>query len=543
MAQPKTVKMPNNINHPSINLSSPFISLDGNNLIFIADNGEDNVLSMNYTSKIDAVNWKDPVLMPRHIQSKLNFLKGYALSANGSTLLLTNSKSGGIGGFDIYISERKGAFWTEPINLGFPLNSKSHDGCPSLSADGQTLYFMRCELMDVNKAEGCKIFVSKLNSGGQWEEPTELPQIVNTGNSQTPRILGDGETLIFSSDKFPQRKGGLDLYMTRIENGNWSAPVPLDFVNTTADDQYISATSLGRYLLKDVKGALSTELMEVLFPKELKPKGLMKIEGQMKGLNINAYISTFNLENQKRVSINRPDEKGGFIVYLKEGGLYDLSIEPEIDKLTYFSKVYDLRSDRFSIHDKIEVELKELSVGDEMELSGITFQPFTSNLDPSSSNELRRLIRLIQGNPSFAYTIDLTLHGLEKDSVKSSPDLSEVHYDTIVYKISYTIDSLVAMAPDSLSVSTQYDSVSRSEGLDTSPITLYDTIRRTMTRDSIALKATYHNDRTSEQLQTILNYLVKEGVNSNKIYWTHRARPVGTNEQKRILAKLIVKRQ
>src|SRR5690606_27839434 len=121
-------------------------------------------------------------------------------------------------------------------------------------------------------------------SNGQWDHPEELPANINTGNSQTPRIMADGETLIFSSDKMPANKGGMDLYLTRFIEGKWQDPIPMDFINSERDDQYVSVNALGRYLLTEAKGARNNwELTEFLIPAHLRPKGLMKVEGTVSG--------------------------------------------------------------------------------------------------------------------------------------------------------------------------------------------------------------------------------------------------------------------
>src|SRR6185436_20565660 len=109
---------------------------------------------------------------------------------------------------------------------------KSNDGCPTFTTDGNTMYFMRCDKMDMQKADKCKIFVSHKKPTGQWEEPTELPGTINSGNSQTPRIMADGETLIFSSDKLSPNKGGMVLYESKLVQGQWTKPIALDFINT-----------------------------------------------------------------------------------------------------------------------------------------------------------------------------------------------------------------------------------------------------------------------------------------------------------------------
>ena len=61
----------------------------------------------------------------------------------------------------------------------------------------------------------------------------------------------------------------MDLYETKYIKGQWSNPVPLDFINTAKDDQYVSATSVGRYLLRDAIEVSASELVEIPIPTEL----------------------------------------------------------------------------------------------------------------------------------------------------------------------------------------------------------------------------------------------------------------------------------
>ncbi len=230
MRQAKTRRLPGIINHPSLNLYAPYISHDGNALLFVSDNGEDGALTVSYTSREN--DWSEPVELPKNVNHRLVYLKGFSLSADGKKMYFTSTKSPVVGGYDIMMSELKGKAWTEPQNFMLPINTKTNEGCPSISVDGNTLYFMRCEKMDQRTASGCKLFRADKKPNGQWGEPKELPANINTGNSQTPRIMADSETLIFSTDKMGSTKGGMDLYITRLSNGSWSDPVPLDFVNT-----------------------------------------------------------------------------------------------------------------------------------------------------------------------------------------------------------------------------------------------------------------------------------------------------------------------
>lgn len=367
-------KLPTIINHPSLNLHAPFISADGNALLFISDNGADGAYTVSYTSR--EADWSAPAELPKHLNNRLNFMRGYALSADGKQIFVASAKSPVIGGYDIFTSVLKGSTWSTPENLMLPINSKSNDACPSLTPDGKTIYFMRCDQMDMMKASGCKIFKSTLKSNGQWEEPVELPSSINSGNSQTPRIMADGETLIFSSDKMGT-KGGMDLYMSRLSNGSWSEPIPLDFVNTEKDDQYVSVSALGRYLLKESKGTKGNfELTEFLLPSNLRPKGLMKVEGKVNS-NSPTYISVTDLQSNKRIFATQPAPDGSFFLYLPEGSYYDFAIDPEQGHYTYFSKQYDLRTDKINQKEKVAAAIKEASSGDEIPLDLVVFDPPT----------------------------------------------------------------------------------------------------------------------------------------------------------------------
>jgi hypothetical protein len=419
-------------------------------------------------------------------------------------------KSPGVGGFDIWASDWKGTAWGDPVNLVAPVNSKAHEGSPSITPEGNVLYFMRCDKMDQNKAEGCRIFRTKKKGTGQWEEPVELPATINTGNSQTPRIMADAETLIFSSNKMPGSKGGMDLYVSKFKDGNWSSPIPLDFVNTDKDDQYISVTALGRYLLRDSPGARKSELVEYLIPDNLRPKGLMKVDGKVtdpNGAQIPCYLSVTDLTTTKRVYSGRPNADGSFLVYVMEGSKYELAIDPEQNGVSYFTKVFDLTTDKIPQVEKLTATLKPLAAGDELTLEAINFQPNSSTIDVAASgNELKRLARVVNGNPSLKFEIQVLLSGYLEDSVQSSPELTEVVYDSIL---------------------AQYDDI--------------DSLGQLYQRDTIVVKTTYHNDRTLKQAQAIVDHLTKQGVPEGNLGVFGNAIPAALPENKKLTIKAVAR--
>lgn len=509
LSQAKIRRFPASINNPTINVWAPFISLDGSTLLFTSDYADDGTLV--YFSERQTGDWKQPVELPKHLNTRLNFLKGYSLSPEGKIIYLTSIKSGGVGGYDMWYSEQKGNSWSELNNLFAPLNSKANEGCPTFTPDGNTVYFMRCEKMNMQTATNCKIFVSTKKNTGQWNEPVELPDHINTGNSQTPRIMADGETLIFSSDKISPNKGGMDLYVTKLKNSMWSSPLPLDVVNTEKDDQYVSVQFNGRYVLKEAPGKFKSEILEYLIPNELRPRGVMKVEGFVRdetGGATPAYIFVINLFDNQRVFNGRPSATdGSFLFYLLEGGAYELSVDPEQSTYTYYSKQYDLLEDADLRNDKLNIVLKPLAVGDELALDAITFKETSAELDDVST-ELRRLSRLLKSAPQLNFEVQVLLSGYREDYIQSDPDLTE----RVIDSTRITIEAL-------------------------------DTLGQMITRDSIVVKTMYHNDRTEKQANTIIDELVALGVDRSSLSFFVNARPEDVPENRKTTVRLIARRR
>ncbi len=509
-SQAKFRKLPSSINHPALNLYTPFISADGNALVFISDNAEDHVLTPFFSYRGTA-DWSEPKELPKTIYSRLNFLRGFALNADGSKLYYSTLKGPGVGGFDLWVSEWNGSSWSPPVNLTMPINSKENEGCPSVTVDGKTMYFMRCPAMDHDKAENCRLYMVRKKPNGQWDEPIELPANINTGNSQTPRIMADGQTLIFASDRMPNGKGGMDLYMTRLVNENWTTPKPLDFVNTDKDDQYVSATAIGRYLVRDQMGARKSELVEILFPDEVRPKSMCKVIGtvnDLSGMPVPSYISIEDLVARKTYYRGRPETDGSFTVYLREGSRYELSVDPEQDHLTYYTRQFDLTGDRIPQVEKIAVSLETLEEGDSIRLDMFTFKPYSSELEMTGSEgELRRLMRLVNSNPEVKFEVQVILEGYVQDSIQSDPDLTEVIYDS-----TYTI----------------YDDI--------------DSLGQLYQRDTLLIDTIYHNDRTLRQAEAIVQYFLQQGAKEENFSYSADATP-GLLDEKRLTIRAVVRKR
>ena len=129
------------------------------------------------------------------------------------------------GGCDIYMAEydTKDEI-IDKVEPATGLNSKQWDSQPSISCDGQTMYFVSSREGGFG---GTDIWMSKLNKNGVWGAPTNLGPTINTlGDEEAPYIAPDGQTLYFASDGHPGM-GGSDIFRTvvREDTKAWSTPV------------------------------------------------------------------------------------------------------------------------------------------------------------------------------------------------------------------------------------------------------------------------------------------------------------------------------
>lgn len=150
------------------------------------------------------------------------------------------------GGYaDIYVavSERPGEL-LEPVPWNTQINSEWHEGTPTFSADGKTVYFTRCGT-DKDSDGYCRIMVSRLE-GSQWSEPEIVPLLPDTVNLGHPFLTPTGLELYFSSD-WGIGYGGKDLYVSIRIGNTWGMPVNLGSrVNTPGNEVFPFLTPDGK---------------------------------------------------------------------------------------------------------------------------------------------------------------------------------------------------------------------------------------------------------------------------------------------------------
>ncbi len=132
-----------------------------------------------------------------------------------------------------------------PIAFAEELTTKFYDGPLSFNAAGDVVFFTRTNLKKGKPKAGrdgkikLKIYSAKLNlATGKWQNIEELPFNGNDFDCMHPSVSADGQRLYFASNR-AGGKGGLDIYVSMLQNGVWSDAVNLGpSINTPKNEVF-----------------------------------------------------------------------------------------------------------------------------------------------------------------------------------------------------------------------------------------------------------------------------------------------------------------
>lgn len=157
-----------------------------------------------------------------------------SVSSDGLTLCFNSNRPGGYGRHDIWMATRvtKDDFWGAPVNLGPKVNSSSTDADPWISSDGLKLYYN--SYREGGYGSGDIYVTIRASTSAPWGEPTNLGHVVNSEYDECDAYLSrDGLLFFFSGTYYgpvrPGGYGGADIWMTRWTaiSVPWQEPVNL----------------------------------------------------------------------------------------------------------------------------------------------------------------------------------------------------------------------------------------------------------------------------------------------------------------------------
>ncbi len=161
-----------------------------------------------------------------------------SIAADGLTLYFASDRAGGYGGTDIYMTckDPKTGQWSVPQNLGPTINTKGNERTPFIHSDSETLYFSSDGHFGFGKFD---IFFSRKNEKGEWTEPVNIGSPINSETDDVGFFVSkDAKTGYFFSFEGEKVKGKgagrYDLYSFELYPE--ARPKQIEFISGKAVD-------------------------------------------------------------------------------------------------------------------------------------------------------------------------------------------------------------------------------------------------------------------------------------------------------------------
>lgn len=413
------------------------------------------------------------------------------LADNDEALYFTSSRDdamgdtiSGITGLknnDIFVSRKnRQGEWQKPKNLGTVINTEWDEGSPSVTENGDFMFFTYCP-QKANAPSSAEIYVSTQN-GGQWNIGKKLilskedsvsvfahpavspssaelyfvsdmpggyggkdiwravlvgtrvvsvrnagPEINTPGDEMFPYVKNDS-TLYFSSDGHPGY-GGLDIFKAtkRAGSSHWNIHRMPSPVNSSADDFGITIEknkergffSSNR---NDAKGRDHIYFFE-------NPDTEMIVEGIVVDKE-DKYI-----EKAKISVVGSDGSQTDFIT--KKEGTYRFKARPNVSYLFvasaegFLNRKQSLRVGNIEKDTVMYVDFEMIPYNKPVILENIFYDFNKATLRPESKTELDELIRILNENPNVS--IELSAHTDRKGTDAYNQELSLRRAQSVVY--------------------------------------------------------------------------------------------------------------
>lgn len=180
------------------------LSPDGKTLFIYKEN------SVWKSTKDENGKWSVPVRMNQNVNIGDANPSIYITPDEQEMFIVSVGADGGYGERDIYYSRKnENGTWDKPVNLGPTINTPYKEDAPYLSKDGKTLYFAS---EGHNTMGGFDIFKSVRDENGNWSEPINIGAPINSAGDDIYYVENEDGTLAYYASMRPGSFGYLDLY-------------------------------------------------------------------------------------------------------------------------------------------------------------------------------------------------------------------------------------------------------------------------------------------------------------------------------------------
>lgn len=155
-----------------------------------------------------------------------------SISADGCMLFFSSSRTGGSGGKDIWYSIiKENGTWSKPVNPGKMINSDGDEMSPFIHFDGRSLYFASNGRPGMG---GFDIYLTRMKEDSTWTEPQNLGYPVNTSSDEMGLVIeAGGQKAYFSSKR--ENSNGKDIFWFNLDKS--FRPNPVSYLKGRVTDR------------------------------------------------------------------------------------------------------------------------------------------------------------------------------------------------------------------------------------------------------------------------------------------------------------------
>ena len=194
------------------NSATTGLSYDGTELYIYRDDDFDGNI---YVSYLRNGIWSRIRKLGENINTK--YWESHAsVSPDNQKLYFVSNREGGYGDLDIYVSQRAtDSTWGVATNLGDVINTRWNENTPFLTPDGKRLFFSSEGHQGMG---GYDIFYSERDKNGVWGEPVNIGYPINTTDNDLFFVPFENGNFAYCSQFSQQGYGGQDIYHYQLFN-------------------------------------------------------------------------------------------------------------------------------------------------------------------------------------------------------------------------------------------------------------------------------------------------------------------------------------
>lgn len=342
--------------------------------------------------------------------------------------------------------------WSELEELSSLVNSDGWESQPSLSGDGQYLFFAAARAECMKDAEGnytTDIFVSKRQADGSWGQAVPLPPSINTkGRDKAPYMHSDSRSLYFSSDGHTG-VGGLDIYYCKMnEDGSFSEPINIGYpINSEKDELGIVVASDGEvayFGAQNLNNQRGWDVYEFKMPEKAKPEKVMILKGEVKTKsgeipnNANVEIKYAQSNVVEKVKVNNDDGKYAAVVKMTKKE--DVLVAVTGDDVAFNTKVVARKEDtKPPVVAKLNMSADVSETGKSFVINDIYYATSRAEIDNKSLLILDEFAKYLIEHPSISIEIAGHTDNVGNDDANLALSM-ERSYEVMKYLVSKGVE-------------------------------------------------------------------------------------------------------